>query len=367
MPTLSSGLLRTGLALKLSQIKLATRSYLRDRTNQATSTVTDYAIAAGLFAAASIFLIAASLVSAAALFRWIEVKYGLFQAFGAIGALLLMAAAICAALAVSSVKRAPPEFPSLTSRLRVAIAANPLHSDQNPTAPDNASAVPFAPSNTVRRIRIGPWHEQGGLSISAGLILAPPAGLGGRASSTAVQKIGARRVLEGDKHEALDALAKRAADVFNTSVAVITTIDEDREYFVGQSGKLPNAIIDDTGKLLPMDREHAICNYVVANEETLVVADIERDPRFADNETIEQWSMRFYAGAPLRAADGLIIGALCILNSEPRTLEDNDVALLETMAADVVATITTRDAEADTPVKTAPVASSATVGQVMPE
>jgi hypothetical protein len=52
MPTLSSGLLRTGLALKLSQIKLATRSYLRDRTGQATSTVTAYAIAAGLFAAA---------------------------------------------------------------------------------------------------------------------------------------------------------------------------------------------------------------------------------------------------------------------------------------------------------------------------
>ena len=173
-------------------------------------------------------------------------------------------------------------------------------------------------------------------------------------------------VLEGDKREALDALAKRAADVFNTSVAVITTIDEDREYFVGQSGKLPNAIIDDTGKLLPMDREHAICNYVVANEETLVVADIERDPRFADNETIEQWNMRFYAGAPLRAADGLIIGALCILDSEPRTLEDNDVVLLETMAADVVATITTRDAEADTG-KTAPIASSATVGQVVPE
>ena len=181
-----------------------------------------------------------------------------------------------------------------------------------------------------------------------------------------VNALQATGVLEGGKREALDALAKRATDVFNTSVAVITTIDRDREYFVGQSGKLPNAIIDDTGTLLPMDREHAICNYVVANEKTLVVADIERDPRFADNETIEQWNMRFYAGAPLRAADGLIIGALCILDSEPRTLEENEVALLETMAADVVATITTRDAEGDTSVKSAPVASSATVGQAVP-
>ena len=172
MPTLTSGLLRTGLALKLSQIKLATRSYLRDRTNQATSTVTAYAIAAGLFAAASVFLIAASLVGAAAVFWWIEVNYGLFQAFGAIGALMLVAAAICAALAVSSVKRAPPQFPSLTSRLRVAIAANPLHSDQNPTAQDTASAVLFAPSASVKRTKSGPRPERDGLHLSAGLLVA---------------------------------------------------------------------------------------------------------------------------------------------------------------------------------------------------
>ena len=182
-----------------------------------------------------------------------------------------------------------------------------------------------------------------------------------------VDALKATGVLEGDKREALDALAKRAADVFNTSVAVITTIDKDREYFVGQSGKLPDAITDDTGTLLPMDREHAICNYVVANDETLVVSDIERDPRFADNETIEQWNMRFYAGAPLRAANGLIIGALCILNSEPRILEENEVALLETMAADVVATITASDAGEEASVKSAPAASSATVGQKVPQ
>ena len=115
-----SSLLRTGLALKLSQIKLATRSYLRDRTNQATGTVASYATAAGLFAAAAIFLIAACLVGITALFRWIEINYGLFWAFGAVSALLLLIAAICAAAAASQLKRRPPHFPSLTSRLRVA-------------------------------------------------------------------------------------------------------------------------------------------------------------------------------------------------------------------------------------------------------
>jgi GAF domain-containing protein len=72
-------------------------------------------------------------------------------------------------------------------------------------------------------------------------------------------------------------------------------------------------------------------------------------------------------GAPLRAADGLIIGALCILDSEPRTLEGDEVALLETMAADVVATITTGDADEEAPEKSAPATSSATVGQEVPQ
>ena len=74
----SSGLLRAGIGLKLNQIKLATRSYLRDRTNQATGTVASYAVAAGLLAAAGIFLIAACIVGTMALFRWVEINNAQF-------------------------------------------------------------------------------------------------------------------------------------------------------------------------------------------------------------------------------------------------------------------------------------------------
>jgi hypothetical protein len=181
-----------------------------------------------------------------------------------------------------------------------------------------------------------------------------------------VEALKATRVLEGDKREALDALAKRAADVFNTGIAVISAIDTDREYFVGQSGKFPNATIDDAGALMPMAREHAICNYVVGDDEALVVPDIERDPRFADNKTIKLWDVRFYAGAPLRTDDGLVVGALCILDSKPHTLDDDEVALLKTMAADVAATIAPNNAD-EASEKPAPGTSSLTVGQRVPE
>jgi hypothetical protein len=173
---LAPSLLRAGLALKLSQIKLATRSYLRDRTSQATDTVKSYAIAAGFFAAAGIFLIAACLVGIAALFRWVEINYGLFQAFGAVGALLLVIAAICAALAASKLKRPPAHFPSLTSRLRVAIKANPVDPDQIGAARDTAAAMLLAPPTPATQANPGrrkaePRAGRNNSSMRAGLIL----------------------------------------------------------------------------------------------------------------------------------------------------------------------------------------------------
>ncbi len=147
----SSDLLRAGVGLKLNQIKRATRSYLRDRTSQATGTVTSYASAAGLFAAAGIFLIAACLVGATALFRWIEIHYGQFQAFGAVGALLVVIAAICAGLAAAKLRQPAPHFPSLTSRLRVAISANPIKPDQAEAVRDTAASILMAPSAPVTR------------------------------------------------------------------------------------------------------------------------------------------------------------------------------------------------------------------------
>lgn len=170
-----SGLLRTGLALKLSQIKLATRSYLRDRTDQATAAIASYALAAGLLAAAAVFLLAACLVGLAALFRWIEINYGLFEAFGVVGALLLVIAVICAAVGIRKLKPRKPQFPSLTSRLRVAVRASPLQSGQIEAARDAATAILAAPPSPVGRASARPGRREpapDNQSLRIGLILA---------------------------------------------------------------------------------------------------------------------------------------------------------------------------------------------------
>ncbi len=174
----SSGLLRAGIGLKFNQIKLATRSYLRDRAGQATGTIASYAIAAGLLAAAGIFLIAALLVGAFALFRWIEIDHGQFRAFGAVGGLLVVIAAISAGVAAIKLNRPTPRFPSLSSRLRVAIKASPVKPDQIEAVRDTAAAILLAPSAPVgqahRRPSIRTGHNnrpiQAGLIVTATLL-----------------------------------------------------------------------------------------------------------------------------------------------------------------------------------------------------
>ena len=150
----SSDLMRAGLGLKINQIKRATRSYMRDRTDHATGAVTAYVVAAGLFAASGIFLMAACFVGVVALFRWVEINYGRFEAFGVAGALLLVIAAFCALLAATRLRRPSPHFPSLGSRLRVAISASPVKSGQIETNAGAAKArMPAAAS--VSRSRRG--------------------------------------------------------------------------------------------------------------------------------------------------------------------------------------------------------------------
>jgi hypothetical protein len=197
MSALTSGLMRAGLELKLNQMKRATRSYVRDRADQATGTLAGYAIAAGLFAACGIFLIAAVLVGADALFRWIEIKYGLFWAFGAVGLLLLLIASLCAGLAMSRLRRPSPHFPSLTSRLRVAIKGRslkpkPATPDRIEAASDTATAIlrapaaPLSPADVGLRTRIRPARSN--RELQAGLMLVSATLLGWAAGRRVVRQ-----------------------------------------------------------------------------------------------------------------------------------------------------------------------------------
>ena len=168
-------------------------------------------------------------------------------------------------------------------------------------------------------------------------------------------------VLSGQSREELDALAARAAEVFDVEFAVITAIDAEREFIIGQSMDLPGEVTRDGSNMITLPREDAVCDHVVSSDDTLVIHDTQRDPRFADNPAINLWKTRFYAGAPLRTADGMVLGALCLLDTRPRDLGEDEVELLNELAADVAQAVTGEDAEEE--VSKDEVENSATTGQ----
>ncbi len=170
-----------------------------------------------------------------------------------------------------------------------------------------------------------------------------------------------------------DTMAKRAADIFDVSMAFVSVIEENDQNVRGSHGTLAaadGASGDTVGRDLDMPRSLSLCGHVVANSQTLVVPDVARDLRFAGNPALQSKGVRFYAGAPLRDAGGHVLGALCLLDTRPRSLDQREVRLLEAMAADVMSAL--REASRQWG-EMAPVAAddavatpSATVGQLMP-
>ncbi len=119
---------------KIDRAKHATGAYLQDQIEQTQSLAVSYAEAIALYAAAAIFLIAAALVGVTAGFRWIEINYGLFEAFGALGAFLGSFMVLFTAFAVYCLKRPAQRIVPLASRLRVAISSSLSRDEIAPAA-----------------------------------------------------------------------------------------------------------------------------------------------------------------------------------------------------------------------------------------
>ena len=117
---------------------------------------------------------------------------------------------------------------------------------------------------------------------------------------------------------------------------------------------------------LGVPRRLSICSHVVAAGQTMVVPDVSRDLRFLGNPALAAKSVRVYAGAPLRDAAGHVLGTLCLLDIEPRSMTQREVKLLEAMADDIMESLRQSSLQWN---EVAPVgqlpeqAASATVGQ----
>lgn len=134
----------------------------------------------------------------------------------------------------------------------------------------------------------------------------------------------ALRVLDTDPEERFDRITRMARKMFDVPMATISLVDFDRQWFKSRIGMST----DQT------PRAHAFCAHTILDNEVLVVEDAQIDPRFADSPLVtDDPHIRFYAGAPISAPTGELVGALCVIDRETRTPSDEDVSALQDLAA----------------------------------
>lgn len=138
----------------------------------------------------------------------------------------------------------------------------------------------------------------------------------------------ALRILDTDANPAIDDLVEAAAALCNAPMALVTLLDERRQWFKSNYG------LDNVSET---HRSIAFCDHAIASPGVMVVEDAQSDPRFTNSPLVtSDLSLRFYAGAPLIAPNGLPLGALCVLNRRPGRLEAGQISALQRLADAVV-------------------------------
>ncbi len=130
-------------------------------------------------------------------------------------------------------------------------------------------------------------------------------------------------VLDTEPERVFDSLASTAAALCDAPIALVSLVDEHRQWFKAKVGL----------HIRELPREIAFCAHVVAAGELLEVGDALLDERFADNPLVTgPPDIQFYAGAPIRLADGSILGSLCVIDHVPRTLSNTQRLALSWLA-----------------------------------
>lgn len=136
------------------------------------------------------------------------------------------------------------------------------------------------------------------------------------------------QLLDTESEQEYDDIAMLAAQICGTPIANISLIDKNRQWLKSTVGFEERE----------MPREIAFCSYTIDNRDgrSMVVNDTLEDERFSQNPLVTgDPNIRFYAGAPLITPDNFALGALCVIDREPRQITDEQLKALEALARQV--------------------------------
>jgi len=135
-------------------------------------------------------------------------------------------------------------------------------------------------------------------------------------------------VLDTPPEACFDGLTNLAARLCDTPIALVSLVDETRQWFKSRNG------LDVT----QTPRDDAFCAHAIHSDEPLIIPDARHDPRTADNPLVTgERGMRFYAGIPLKVSTGHRLGTLCVIDTRPREISPAQLADLKTLAEQATA------------------------------
>lgn len=137
-----------------------------------------------------------------------------------------------------------------------------------------------------------------------------------------------RTGLDAAADPTFDRFAAMVRNVLDVPVALVSLVEADRQIFPGAGG-----LDDPWNQQRQTPLSHSFCQHVVLTAEPLVITDAREDPLLRDNLAIGDLGVIGYAGMPLTDADGIVLGSLCAIDTQPRAWTDRELGLLADLAA----------------------------------
>ena len=145
-------------------------------------------------------------------------------------------------------------------------------------------------------------------------------------------------VLDSGPEKKFDEIVALAAEICDVPVSLVSLVDADRQYFKARIG------LEETETA----RDISFCQHTILGQGPMIVPDATLDPRFVDNPLVTgSLGVRFYAGLPLVTPLGHALGTLCVIDRRPRTLDSQQLRMLDMLARQAMTQLELRRALAE--------------------